>query len=555
MFRRYLVNFDAPQLPQETTDLLVIGSGIAGLYAALKARQAGLGVILVTKERLADCNTDQAQGGIAAALAPGDASEVHLADTLAAGAGLNDRRAVEALVEEGPVRVRELISWGVPFDREAGELAFTREGAHSRRRVLHAGGDATGHGIWTALVQRAREAGIDLWDHVFAVDLVTVDGACRGALGYDRRRGMLVILARATVLATGGAGQLYAATTNPPVATGDGMAMACRAGASLADMEFVQFHPTVLMHPGVRGFLISEAVRGEGAVLRDAHGRRFMPDYHPLAELAPRDVVARAIFDAMAKSGSPYVYLDATSLDAAFLRRRFPTIYQKCRECGLDMARDWLPAAPAAHYFMGGVKTDLWGATDIPGLYACGEVAWTGVHGANRLASNSLLEGLVFAGRAVDALVREAGHLPAAGVAARGDAQVPGDPSLVQEVRSNLPVIMQQYAGIVRDGQGLLHVKQWMAFRQEVCFQEFHDPAAWEAQNMLMLAQAVVEAAICRTESRGAHFRRDFPQSDPAWERHLSWKLAASGWALEDPHAAGGGTIRGIRMRRAAERT
>lgn len=558
----YLVDFDPATVTQTGADFLIIGSGIAGLFAAIQARKHGYRVILATKEGLEDCNTEYAQGGIAAALAPEDNWEAHLEDTMAAGAGLADREAVAVLVTEGPERVRELMELGVDFDRREGQLAFTREGAHSANRVLHAGGDATGQVVWGALVRRAMAAGVDLRDHVFALDLLVADGVCSGALVRGPDGKLAAVHAPVTILASGGAGRLYARTTNPEVATGDGLAMAFRAGCELADLEFIQFHPTVLAVGPGQAFLISEAVRGEGGYLRDRHGRRFMPDYHPRAELAPRDVVSRAIFTQMREAGTDHVYLDVTHLGRDFLKDRFPTIYRTCLGLGLDMARDYLPVAPAAHYLMGGVRTDLDGTASLAGLYACGEVAYTGVHGANRLASNSLLEGLVFAYRAVargreylesieggrvevpavepdrdwEGLVRrQARPGPSwTGRAAGWPRLDPGPaakkfaPAVGQdqagEGNRDIPEIMEAYAGIVRTREGLEKARELLAGMAGPAGKGLAGRDEWEKQNRLTVARLVVEAALLREESRGAHYRLDFPQPRRQWLAHIIWR-------------------------------
>ncbi|HEX8181359.1 MAG TPA: L-aspartate oxidase, partial [Pyrinomonadaceae bacterium] len=384
------------------TDFVVVGSGIAGLRAALEIAAGGARVVVLTKERAAESNTEYAQGGVAVALSDDDETSLHEDDTQAAGAGLCDERAVRVLVEDGRRYMRELIEWGAEFDREGGRLLFTQEAAHSRRRILHAGGDATGHEIVRALLARARaDARIQFLAHAATEELIVEDGFCRGVRYLDPLvRASRSVRARAVVLASGGAGQLYLHTTNPQVATGDGMAMAYAAGAELADMEFVQFHPTALNVEGAPRFLLSEAMRGEGGLLRNAEGKRFMPRYHERAELAPRDIVSRAIVAELERTATRTAFIDMTALDARFLRRRFPKIYDTCLRYGLDITREPVPVSPAAHYIMGGVRTDLDGRTTVPGLYAAGEVACTGVHGANRLASNSLLEGLVFGARA-----------------------------------------------------------------------------------------------------------------------------------------------------------
>lgn len=448
----YLVNFNLKNLPREETDILIIGSGIAGLFTALKAA-CRYRVVIITKEDPSECSTGLAQGGIAAAFEEGDSPELHARDTMLAGAGLNDPEAVKVLVTEGPERVKELIEWGISFDQEGGRLALGKEGAHSRRRILHAGGDATGAVLWRELAGRAAIAeNICLFPCTMALDLLVADGRCYGVLVLDESGKIRAILAKATVLATGGAGQLYPVTTNPAVATGDGVAMAFRAGAEVMDLEFYQFHPTVLVHPGAPGFLITEALRGEGAVLRNRDGERFMPRYHPLAELAPRDVVARAIVQEMARTGTCCVFLDVTHLDPAMLERRFPTVVSTCRKLGLEVCRNWIPVAPAAHYWIGGVRTDLYGRTNLEGLYACGEVACTGVHGANRLASNSLLEAIVFGGRvAADLLKRNWKSVNCPPLSYKHKEEV----TFGVEELAFIQKTMERGAGLVRQGQRL----------------------------------------------------------------------------------------------------
>ncbi|WP_292677231.1 MULTISPECIES: L-aspartate oxidase [unclassified Microbacterium] len=517
--------------------VVVVGSGIAGLIAALHAADGGCRVTLVTKDVLEHANTRYAQGGIAGVMFDDDSAAAHIHDTLVAGAGLSDPTAVQVLVDEGPDRIRELIELGVAFDRAAdGALVQGLEAAHSYPRILHAGGDATGTVIEKALVTRLRGSAVEVIEHAFLIDLVCEDGRVVGVellVGDDPSAGAGIIGERvridadAVVLATGGAGQLYAHTTNPPVATGDGIAAALRAGAAVTDLEFVQFHPTVLPGEGeVAPFLVSEAVRGEGAVLRDEQGRRFMLDVHPDAELAPRDVVARAIADVMAAQDGRPVLLDATALGpegkapsakrtAAFLARRFPTIDAAVRDRGWDWAREPIPVTPAAHYLMGGVSTDLFGRTSLPGLYAVGEVARTGVHGANRLASNSLLEGAVFGARAGDVVAADVASGAWAGPAAeatRAVGQAPPDRQLASVrapfTRAGLQELMWADAGLVRDGVGLEHAASVIAAwrgqaRTPVTEAEFED------ENLLQVAAAVVAAALARPESVGAHARRD----------------------------------------------
>ncbi|NPV28696.1 MAG: L-aspartate oxidase [Firmicutes bacterium] len=535
MTPRYLFALELDQLPSYEADFLVIGSGIAGLFTAYKAREFG-SVLVLTKQRAEDSNTEMAQGGIAAAIDETDSPVLHLEDTLAAGAGLCDPRAVEILVTEGPVRVMELVELGVRFDREGDAWALGQEGAHRRRRILHAS-DATGEEIAQALIRECRrEQNITLKEGCFLVDFIREPrtGRCGGALVLDAGTGgFTVCRAGVVVAATGGAGQLYLNTTNPAVATGDGMAAAYRAGAELMDMEFVQFHPTALALSGAPRFLISEAVRGEGAFLRNVKGERFMLRFHELAELAPRDIVSRAIVLEMEKTGADHVYLDITHLDRDRFRARFPNIWRTCQRYGLDPAQGYIPVAPAAHYIMGGIKTNTEGETNIPGLYACGEVACNGVHGANRLASNSLLEGLVFGARAAAAGIRyleETGRRipelpPYLAGKSKVDASLPED-SFWGRVADRVRTVMWEKAGIIRTGQGLVEA----AAELEKLAEEIPSSAplreAVEAVNLLTLGRLTVVAALLRTESRGGHFRKDFPARDDLfWLRHLVFQI------------------------------
>ncbi|MEW5953911.1 MAG: L-aspartate oxidase [Bacillota bacterium] len=526
MTQKYLVNFDTRELPWDDRECLVIGSGLAGLYTALAAANKGIGVLLLTKQSMLDSSTDKAQGGIAAALGSSDSPLLHLEDTLVAGAGLCDLDAVEILVNEGPGRVEELIRMGARFDRVGGELALTREGAHSRRRILHARGDATGAEIQRVLTEAARaHPDIEVLENDFAIDLLVRRGHCYGILACDRRDGRIrALTGRAVILCTGGLGQLFDHSTNPDVATGDGIAMAYRAGTEVMDMEFVQFHPTVLLLPGAPRFLISEAVRGEGAYLRNSRGERFMPEYHGQAELAPRDVVVRAILKELARTGKEYVYLDLSHLERSLVLERFPNINKTCAFYGLDITRDPLPVAPAAHYMMGGVKTNLYGETNITGLYACGEVACPGVHGANRLASNSLLDGLVFGGRIVDRVNNYLKNDLPVFEPIINNCLKEMEPVDYQSLRRQLQCIMGKFVGPVRCEGGL---RSALDFFEQWSYLEQHEvtmSAGMEVHNMLLVGQLIAEAALLRTESRGGHSRSDFPNPLERWRKHLILK-------------------------------
>ena len=504
-----------------TADVIVIGSGVAGLTTALNVRSHGLSVLLVTKARIDEGSTKWAQGGIAAALGPGDTPDQHKKDTLAAGAGLCDLAAVDVLVSEGPEAVRKLIARGAVFDKsETGEIALTREGGHLRNRILHAGGDATGAEVSRALLAAVREdKGIEIIEHALAIDALKsasgrVCGVTLHVIGQGSLDGVGRALSRAVVVAAGGLGQVYSQTTNPAVSTGDGVALALRAGAEVADVEFIQFHPTVLWRDlANRGQqpLISEAVRGEGAILLNHKGEQFMIGKHPQADLAPRDVVAKEIFNQMQISGQPHVWLDATKISD--FANRFPTIYASCIANGIDPTKEKIPVAPASHYASGGVRVDLNGQSTVAGLYICGESACTGAHGANRLASNSLLEGLVFGARIADELAK---NLPAQEQPVEDKQVTLLDPKIVLP----LQMAMSEGAGVMRSESSLRKTMQTL---QELSKLTSNQPRieAWEASNLHLLATAIVRSALQRTESRGSHWRSDFPNTSEEWESRV----------------------------------
>jgi L-aspartate oxidase len=508
-------------------DYVIVGSGIAGLYTALLAKEAG-SVLILTKGSIEDCNTRHAQGGIAAPIGKNDSPELHFQDTMNAGDGLCDAEAVRILVTEAPDRIADLIKFGVPFDTLDGEIALTREAAHTVPRILHAGGDATGEHIELTLSQRVRMSSIKVLENCLATQILMDSGKVKGVQALDARTGLVEDYdCRFVIIATGGSGRLFKYTTNSDVATGDGITLAFQTGAEITDMEFFQFHPTAVRLPGVAPFLISEAVRGEGGILRNVEGNRFMPDYTTDAELAPRDVVARSIMYEMRKTGSDRVFLDVTHIPARKVATRFPNIYRFCLNHGLDITKGLIPVAPAAHYCMGGVKVNIWGETNIPGLFAAGETACTGVHGANRLASNSLLEVVVFSKRIIERTRESSGAVA---------TSVPGqtiyhhlEPSKKLKTApkinlTNLQSLMWDKVGIVRSGEGLVKASDILSTWQSAIPQPTDRPS-YELSNMVSNARLMAEAALLREESRGAHFRTDFPTSSSDWQKHIVFKI------------------------------
>jgi L-aspartate oxidase len=534
---RYLAAFNPRQLPHYFADVLIVGGGLAGLRAA-NAIDPALSVLVVTKDAIQQSNSSYAQGGIAGVLDPEDRFEEHVQDTLVAGGTLCDERVVDMVVREAPRRIQELIDWGTHFDEQAGRITLGREGGHSHNRIVHALGDMTGKEVMRAVIEHTRRLPhVRIWENAFTLDLLTHEGACRGAIVATRPGEKTLVWAGQTILATGGCGQIYRESTNPLVATGDGHAMAYRAGAQLRDMEFVQFHPTVLYIAGGSRSLITEAVRGEGGWLVDKDDERFMPQYDERAELAPRDVVSQAIVSQMEKTRHPCVYLDVTHLDAAFVLKRFPGIAAACKQFGIDITKDKIPVRPGAHYMIGGVTVDLSGRTSLPGLWAAGEVSSSGLHGANRLASNSLLEGLVYGAHA-------GASASQAALASPGQYRVyplaspvvaaPAEPLDLEDIRNSLKAAMWRDCGVRRSGEflneALESVDQW---RRYVLARQFDAIEGWELQNMLTLARVMIQAALVREESRGVHLRTDHPRLDDArWNKHL-WFERSEGQNVE----------------------
>ena len=526
-FRRYLVNIDSISTHQLFTDCLVIGSGIAGLRAAIEAAER-CNVIIVCKDSLRNSNTWLAQGGIASVLEKTDTLESHIADTLKAGCRLSDESIVDLVVRQGPGLLEQLLRWGADFDMVNGRIATTLEGGHTHPRIAHAHGDETGQVIVEVLIRKIRQnPNIKIVENFYALDLLTNDdNDCIGVIGCDKHRGEQIIWAANTILATGGAGRLYRETTNPEVATGDGIAMAYRAGAVLTDLEFMQFHPTTLYIAGASRALITEALRGEGAILLDNNGSVFMKEYHESAELAPRDIVSRAILTQMLKTKSTHVFLDVRHFDKEYFAKRFPQIFELCESFDIDISRDLIPVRPSAHYMIGGVKTDISAATSIKNLYACGEVAATCLHGANRLGSNSLLEGLVFG--------KTAGQ--SASQCTKADTsnikhplikhQIPHSDRTrldTADIRNSLRALMWRNVGITRKTQPLTEAQEIIRFWQRYVMDKIFDgPAGWECQNMLTVCQLIARLALQRQESRGVHFRSDFSNTDDEhFKKHI----------------------------------
>lgn len=534
---RYLADFDTKDLQKEYHDVIIIGSGIAGVYTALEIPDK-YDIAILTKETLDISNSVLAQGGIAVSLDKNDSPELHLKDTLYAGAGLCDEDTVRVLVNEAALNIGRLCEYGVNFDKaNKKELSLGREAAHSMNRIIHAG-DTTGKEVLDKLIAVLRDKNnIKIRERSFVLDMLTEDGACRGVLTYDEDTAAIKLyLSNIIICATGGYGQLFSNTTNPEVSTGDGVCMAYRAGAEVMDLEFVQFHPTVLFHPENKSFLISEAVRGEGGLLKNINGKRFMPEYHSLNELAPRDVVSRAIFEEMKKTGSDHVYLDIRFKGREYLENRFPNIYRTCLSYGIDMAEAMIPVAPAEHYCMGGIRADVHGRTNIKGFFTCGESACNGIHGANRLASNSLLEGLVF-GRVIGSQVEEILSCTGRSIAF-SDIISKTDRKTVeldkQGMKDDIRNVMSDDVGIIRNKKGLTEaLTKVRGYREKVEDMKNETMLDFELQNITLLSELVIESALEREESRGAHYRTDFEKTDDEhWKRHIVKRIGQEATCL-----------------------
>jgi len=527
---RYLVPFHPKSVSHYFADVLIIGGGIAGLRAALEV-DPSQSVLVLSKEQVEESNSNYAQGGIAGVLDAEDRFEDHATDTLTAGGSLCNREVVDLVIREGPECIQELVRWGTEFDRVNGRLALTREGGHGRERIVHALGDATGKEVIRSVVARVRsQSNIQIWQNEFTQDLITHNGICRGALASDEKHGRTLIWAKQTILASGGVGQIYRESTNPGVATGDGIAMALRAGAETRDMEFMQFHPTVLYIAGSSRSLITEAVRGEGGHLVDRNGYRFMFDYDQRGELAPRDIVSQSIVSQMELTRHPCVYLKLDHLDAKFVQSRFPGISKSCQKFGIDITTDRVPVRPGAHYMIGGITIDEQGQTSIPNLWAAGEVTSSGLHGANRLASNSLLEGLVFGKKVGSNASLAAGQIPDHFEAI--NLEHPSTETIesldLEDIRNSLKSLMWRKVGVRREAGGLGEAIEMLnTWCRYVLPLQFDHPRGWELQNMLVVSRIIAQAALLREESRGVHLRTDFPSiNEPDWSRHLALRLA-----------------------------
>ena len=526
---RYLVAFQPKEIPHRFIDILIVGGGLAGLRAA-NAVPSNLSVMIVTKDSLRQSSSNYAQGGIASVIDPDDRFEDHINDTLTAGGALCNREIVDMVVREAPEHISELMEWGTRFDAQSGVLQLGKEGGHSHHRVVHALGDATGREVMRAMIAWTQQSpNIQILQNTFTLDLLTDEGACQGALIANQDGQKMMVWAKQTILCTGGAGQLYRESTNPTVATADGHAAAYRAGVELRDMEFMQFHPTVLYIAGSSRTLITEAIRGEGAYLVDQHRRRFMPDYDQRGELAPRDIVSQSIVEQMKKTNHPCVYLLLDHLDSEFVRKRFPGITAACADFGIDVTSDLIPVRPGAHYMIGGVTVNQEGQTTLPGLWAAGEVSSSGLHGANRLASNSLLEGLVYGTHAGQGAALAASQMPDNYQAKSLEHAITYQPSDIldlDDIRNSLKSLMGRHMGVQRTAKGLREASETIdRWRQYVLPQPFSHPQGWELQNLLTVARVMVAAALHREESRGVHLRSDYPQlDDQAWKRHLSFR-------------------------------
>jgi L-aspartate oxidase len=516
----YLVSFDTSKVPSFTTDVLIIGSGIAGLRAAIEAAKHHK-ITLLTKDGLSETNTYYAQGGIASQIDKPSLVSSHIADTLNNAHQLANPSVIKQVINKGITLVKELVSWGVEFDKKGKRFDMAREGGHSFSRILHSGGDATGRHLQKTLIRKVRATNnITIFDYTFVIDILAYSRTCHGALVYNQKSAALfVIWAKKTIIATGGAGQLYRETTNPQIATGDGVSIAYRKGVTLQDLEFVQFHPTALYVAGAARYLISEAVRGEGGILLDRYQRRFMADYHPLKELAPRDILSRAILNQMKLTRDTNVYLDLRHLPSSKIRKRFPSLAKLCKNFGIDTTRELIPVRPSAHYLIGGIKIDLFGRTNIKNLFVAGECASSSFHGANRLGSNSLLEAVVigyFAGKTASREVRPQ-KIPYLTYVRR---YVHGKVNLT-DITNSLRSLMWYNVGLERNETGLKQALAKIDYWSSYCLSlEFSSPQGWELQNMLTLARLITQSALKRIETRGVHYRTDFPLTVPEWEKH-----------------------------------